>query len=114
MSRILPADSNMNLRTQQLLEQFFETHYLPNPAEQDLLRRAGKINQQTLKTWCKLADRLVGSMTNSLPVMNKFSRIRDYDVVEEMLFGDTRLDAAKEVMHEGMLQAIQEDRSALG
>ena len=53
MSRVVPPDANMKLRTQQLFEQFFDTHYLPNEAENDLLRRAGKVNAETLGTWCK-------------------------------------------------------------
>lgn len=43
----------MTLRTQQLLEQFFDAHYLPNEAEKDLLRRAGKVGHGVLQAWCK-------------------------------------------------------------
>ena len=53
MSRVVPSDPNMNLRTQQLLEQFFDAHYLPNEAEKRLLRKAGKVSDEILETWCK-------------------------------------------------------------
>ena len=53
MSRVVPSDPDMNLRTQQLLEQFFEAHYLPNEAEKRLLRKAGKVSEEILETWCK-------------------------------------------------------------
>ena len=53
MSRVVPSDPNMNLRTQQLLEQFFDAHYLPNEAEKRLLRKAGKVSDEIVETWCK-------------------------------------------------------------
>ena len=53
LSNLLPCDRNINIRTQQLFEDFFSVHYLPNQAERDLLRRAGKVSDDVLKTWCK-------------------------------------------------------------
>ena len=53
MSRIIPPDPDMNLRTQELLEQFFEAHYLPNDAEKVLLQTAGEIDEGILNRWCK-------------------------------------------------------------
>lgn len=53
MSLVLPGDPEVSLRTQQLLEQFFEAHYLPNEAEQDLLERAARVDTDVLEGWCK-------------------------------------------------------------
>ena len=53
MCRVLPPDHDMKIRTQELLEQFFETHYLPNEAERDILQRAGKVNRNVITRWCK-------------------------------------------------------------
>ena len=59
LSNLLPCDPRMNIRTQQLFEDFFTVHYLPNQAERDLLRRAGKVSENVLKTWCKSFDLLI-------------------------------------------------------
>lgn len=47
--------------------------------------------------------------TDQNVVLNKMSRIRDQEVVEEMLSGDTRVDAAKETMRKMIIEAIRGD-----
>ena len=50
---LFPPEPEVTLPTQELFEQFFESHGLPNEAESELLQAAGYVDAETLEAWCK-------------------------------------------------------------
>ena len=49
---IFPPDPELSRPTQELFEQFFEEHGLPNDAESDLLQAVGYVDAGTVDAWC--------------------------------------------------------------
>ena len=46
-------DAGMTKQTQELFEQFYDTHGTPNDAEKDLLVQVGYVNRDVVDQWCK-------------------------------------------------------------
>ena len=53
LAAVFPADPELSIPTQELFEQFFEAHGLPNDAESDLLQAVGHVEAETIDTWCE-------------------------------------------------------------
>ncbi|KAL9100511.1 MAG: hypothetical protein Q9163_004117 [Psora crenata] len=53
LSGFFPNDPGLTRRTQQLFEQFYELHGLPNDDEKYLLQRSGNVGLQELDRWCR-------------------------------------------------------------
>lgn len=53
LAGIFPPDPDVDLATQELFEQFYDSHGKPNDAEKALLEQAGHVNVETIDKWCK-------------------------------------------------------------
>ena len=49
---LFPPEPEVTLATQELFEQFFQKHGLPNEAESNLLQAVGYVDAETLEAWC--------------------------------------------------------------
>ncbi len=50
---IFPSDPELTRPTQELFEQFFAVHGIPNDAESVLLQAVGHVDAETVDAWCK-------------------------------------------------------------
>ena len=50
---ILPPDQDLDLATQELFEQFYSSHRVPNDAEKALLEQVVRIDADAINNWCK-------------------------------------------------------------
>ena len=82
---MFPPDLDVTLPTQELFEQFYEAHGLPNDGEKLILRRAGEVTIDVLDAWCECALRSPRTRTESTVVAAKEQRMRACKALRERI-----------------------------
>lgn len=53
LTGLFPPDPDLTRPTQQLFEQFYLAHGIPNDAESELLQAVGYVDAEIVDAWCK-------------------------------------------------------------
>lgn len=76
---MFPPESNLIPVQQQVLQEFYEEHGLPNEAEKDLLMVALRVDRESIELWCQSSFQKIYSKANQcLLVKTKVYHLRAY------------------------------------